>query len=500
MVPISEIFSRLKSTEGSLTRRAFTASFWIFALRAAYEIFYLLRIVIIARILAPRDFGILGIALLVVGILETFSTTGFQDAIIQKEGHSKNELDTAWSLMVIRGLVLFLILFLGAPLAAKFFNEPNSISILRVVALSSVLQGVTHIGVVLFRKELAFYKQFLFQFVGVIIDFGVSVTLAVLLRSTWALVFGLIAGHFARCVMSFVLCPELPVFRLEREAFKSLFRFGKWVMGSTILLFLVLQGDGFFVGKFFGAAMLGFYQMATRISNTPATELTHVVSQVAFPAYSKIRNDIVRLREAYLKIVQMISFLSFPLAGLIFVLAPDFTRIFLGEKWMPMVPVLRILTFVGLARSLVATAAPVFYSLGLPKLDTKLQVLRLAVLAALIYPFSSSGGVEGTAFAVLVSILCSGAGFLILSSRLTGTAVRDYLKILIFPLAGTVLVVLMIQGMLSAGPVGLWKFLLFSGLGLLAYTALTYVWEKVSTYRISWILKEGLVFFKGSAG
>src|SRR4030042_4999343 len=103
--------------------------------------------------------------------------------------------------------------------------------------------------------------------------------------------------------------------------------------------------------------------MAYRISNMPATEITHVVSQVTFPAYSKIQEDVPRLREAYLRVLQLTTFLSFPLAGLIFVLAPDFTKIFLGGKWMPMVPAMQVLCIFGVTRSIGATMGPILYSL-----------------------------------------------------------------------------------------------------------------------------------------
>ena len=124
------------------------------------------------------------------------------------------------------------------------------------------------------------------------------------------------------------------------------------------------------MGKLLGVTALGFYQLAYRISNMPATEITHVISRVTFPAYSKLQDDIPKLREAYLKVLQITAFLSFPIAGLIFVLAPDFTKIFLGEKWMPMVPAMQVLVFAGLSRAIAATAGYIFYAVGKPKIDT----------------------------------------------------------------------------------------------------------------------------------
>lgn len=495
---LNGIINKLKKPEGSLTGRAFAGSFWLFALRGAYEAFYLIRIVIIARILAPRDFGLMGIALLVVGTVETFSTTGFHDALIQRKETSRDELDIAWSLMIIRGALLFLILYFAAPLAAGFFHEPNSVLIIRVIALTSLFQGFNNVAIVLFRKELEFYKQFLFQFLGIAVDFAVSVSLALILRSVWALVFGLVAGDLARCVMSYVLSPHQPAFRLQLKRATKLFHFGKWVLGSTILLFLILQGDGFFVGKFLGATLLGLYQMANRISNTPATELTHIVSQVAFPVYAKLQEEPVRLREAYLRIIQLIAFLAFPLAAFIFSLSSDFTRIFLGDKWMPMVPAMKVLAAAGLVRALGATGGPIFYGLGRPKLDTQINALRLIVMAALLYPLSIRWSIVGTAAAVLCSVVIATIGFLIQSQRLTSCSSRDYARVFLFPVIGSLAAMAAIKGCQALGSHGIVGFSITALAGLFVYLALALIWEKRFDYQLSFFLRKGMLFINGS--
>ena len=125
------------------------------------------------------------------------------------------------------------------------------------------------------------------------------------------------------------------------------------------------------MGKVLGLTALGLYQLSYTLSNLPATEITHVVSRVTFPAYSKLQEDLPRVRSAYLKVLQFISFLSFPLAGAIFIFLPDFVSIFLGDKWTPMVPAAQVLVMAGLLRSIAATTGPIFHALGKPKIDSK---------------------------------------------------------------------------------------------------------------------------------
>ena len=384
------------------SQRIIHAGFWVFALRITDLLFGLMRIIVLARLLSPNDFGLFGIALLSLSALETFSQTGFQQALIQKKGDIRLFLDIAWTVQVIRGFVLAGILFGIAPYVVSFFGEPTATLLLRAFGLSAIFQGLTNIGVVYFQKELEFHKQFIYMFSGTLADLGVAIPAALILRNAWALVFGLLAGNFVRMVMSYFVYPYRPHPSFNEQQFKELFGFGKWILGSSILIFLLTQGDDIFVGKLLGATALGFYQMAYRISNIPATEITHVISQVTFPAYSKLQNNIPKLREAYLKVLQVTAFLSFPIAGLIFVLAPEFTKIFLGEKWMPMVPAMQILAIFGITRSMNATIGSFFQGFGKPNIITFGAGFQLVVLAAIIYPLTSKWGIFGTSLAVVI--------------------------------------------------------------------------------------------------
>jgi len=388
-----------------LSQRVVHAGFWAFALRITDRLFGLARTIVLARVLSPNDFGLFGIALLGLSALNTFSQTGFQAALVQKKGDIKPYLDTAWTVQVIRGFVLAGILFGIAPYVASFFGEPTAVLLLRVLGLSAIFQGLTNIGVVYFQKELEFHKRFIYMFSGTLADLGVAIPAALILRNAWALVFGLLAGNLVRMAVSYLIHPYRPRVWLDGPKVKELYTFGKWILGSSILVFLLNQGDDIFVGKLLGATMLGFYQIAYRLSNLSATEITHVISQVTFPAYSKLQDKLPQLRRAYLETLQVVSLFSFPIASGIFFLAPDFTRIFLGEKWMPMVPALQVLTLWGLIRSLGAIAGCLWQAVGKPQISTYFHIAKLILLAVFIYPFTIRWGILGTSLAVVVESL-----------------------------------------------------------------------------------------------
>ena len=430
-----------------LSQRVARGGVWVFALRMISRGLALARIVVLARLLSPNDFGLMGIALLTISILETFSQTGFRAALVQKKEDIEAYLDTAWTVSVIRGVILFFMLFLITPHTAHFFDAPSATPIIRLIGLSILLRGFTNIGVVYFQKEFEFNRELFYQLGGDLAELAVTVPLAFILRSVWALVFGALAGGFVSLIMSYVLHPYRPSIRFEREKFEDLFNFGKWILCSYVLTFLLVQGDDIFVGKLLGVTALGFYQMAYSISNLPATEITEGISRVTFPAYSKLQDNLPRLREAYLRVLHLTTFLSFPVAGMIFILAPHVTEIFLGEKWMPMVPAMQALALFGLLRSIEATAENLLVGVGKPRISTKLQFLELILLSLLIYPFTVRWGILGTCLAVISFKLGGNILFVYIIFRITKCSIWNWVRVMAIPLVNTLIMLLAVTGL-----------------------------------------------------
>lgn len=262
------------------------------------------------------------------------------------------------------------------------------------------MQGLTNIGVIYFQKELEFNKKFIYRASGTLADFVVAVSAVLILKSVWALVFGLLASAIIRLIVSYLIHPYRPHFKPDLAKTKELFGFGRWILGVSIITFLFNQGDDGFLGKVLGVTALGFYQIAYRIGQVPATEFAKVISQVAFPAYSKLQDELSKLKEGFLKTLNITVIFMIPLAGGIFILAPEFTTIFLGDKWMPMIPALRILVIAGMIRALVTTGGALFQGKGMPNIDFKMNLARLLTMAITIYPLTLFLDMSGVALAV----------------------------------------------------------------------------------------------------
>jgi lipopolysaccharide exporter len=483
----------LEAGEG-LHQRTVRSGIWAFALRITERGFSLIVIIILARVLAPNDFGLMGIALLAMLTLETFSQAGFEQALIQKKENVPDYLNVAWTALVLRSLVVCVILFFTAPYIAIFFNTTAATPIIKVIGIASLLQGFTNIGVIYFRKELEFNKQFFYWMSGTLASVIVTITAVLILRSVWALVFGLLAANVVRFTASYLIHPYRPHFSWDLGRAKELFGFGKWILGSSILIFLLTQGDDIFVGKFLGVTLLGFYQMAYKLSNTPATEITHVLHQVTFPAYAKLQDNLPGLRKAYLKTLQFTAFISIPLAGGIFILAPEFTSIFLGDKWMPMVPAMQVLALCGLIRSITATTGSIFQGVGKPGIATKLQFARLILMVIIIYPLTIKWGILGTSLTVLLSMLFTMPTSFYLTKKMIQCRVWEYGKLVTLPLLGTLVMcgTLLAFKYLVFGTVGVFSFFVLIAIGVIIYAGMAILFIRLFSDNIKTSIQESL--------
>jgi len=476
-----------------LSTKVVRGGLWVLALRFVNRCLRFIRTIILARLLVPEDFGLFGIAMLAIATLEALTQTGFETALVQKKENVESYLDTTWTISAMRGVLLFCILVFSAPLIASFFNSPQATLIIRVISISALLSGFKNVGLIFFQKELEFNKQFFYEFSSILTYLIVAVTLAFALRNVWALVWGGLAASLVRLVMSYKVHHYRPRLNLRRKEFQELFVFGKWLFGSGLLVFLITQGDDIFVGKMLGPATLGLYQMAYLISNLPVTEISRTMAQVAFPAYSKLQDDLIRLRDAYLKALHLTTFCSIPLAVGIFLLAPDFTRICMGAKWVPMVPAIKVLVLAGLIRSIAATAGPIFYGIGRPKIDTLWQTIRLIILVILIYPLTQRWGIFGTSIAVLSSISVATFGFSLGVIRITKCGTYNFVRTLFVPavnsiIMSAVIVFLKIHIQINA----IFSLILLVIAGIITYLLATKLYDTFFNYEIGKIIRNNL--------
>lgn len=387
---------------GSVVQRTVKSGIWVSATKMSLRASQLLMLVILARLLAPRDFGLMGIALVTLSATRRFTDIGINAALIQDKKENIDEyLNTTWSLEIGRGILLFVILFVGAPYIAALFSEPEAADLIRVLGLIPVLYGLRNPAVVYFQKDLSFHKEFIYQSSGAVVQFVVGVGYALYSPTVWALVFASVSKMATLFVLSYLLHGYRPWPTFELAVAKKLIHYGKWITASSIIGFLYSEGDDVFVGWYLSATALGFYQYAYRLADTPASEVSGVISKITFPAYSKLQGDTDELRGALLQTTRLTAFVTFPIAFGIALVAPSFVPAILGDDWRPMVLTLQILTLYGLLHSITRNFGAVWKALGRPDYIAKLGFLRVCLIAILIWPATARWGIEGTALVVV---------------------------------------------------------------------------------------------------
>jgi PST family polysaccharide transporter/lipopolysaccharide exporter len=465
---------------GGTTERVVKSGIWLMGQNVAGRVLQLLMLVVLARLIGPREMGLTGIALLGLSAMKKFTNIGLNSALIQQKEENVDEyLNTTWLLEIGRGLLIASVLFAAAPFVADFFGVPRATDMLRVIGLTPLVAGLRNPGVVYFQKDLNFHKQFVYRISGEVVQFGVAVAYALVWPTAWAFVVAYVASDLFRSLLSYAIHGYRPWPVFDRDAARELIDYGKWITGTSILFFLYSEGDDAVVGWLLAPAALAFYQYAYRFSNAPATELSQVVSKVMFPAFSKLQDDPALLRDAYLKTVRMTSFVAFPAAFGIAAVAPSFVPAFFGPDWTPMITAVQILAAYGLLRAIGKTFGPVWKAIGRPDYVTKLSLLRVALIAVVIYPATTRLGIEGTALTVTAIYLFPMMPLdLYLIARSVDTSVSRILTEFSYPLAASAVMAACVyatQLWLELSP--LLEFVLLVPLGALVYVVAVSVLE-----------------------
>ncbi len=386
---------------GSVLQRTVKSGGWVTVTKISLRLSQVLMLVVLARLLSPRDFGIMGIALLTLSATERLTEIGLDAALIQQKKDNVDEyLNTTWCLEIGRGILAFSALFVLAPFIAAGFGEPQAETLIRVLGVVPILFGLRNPGVVYFEKDLEFHKDFIYQSSGGLAQLVVGVGYALYSPTVWALVFASISRPAAQTATSYYLHDYRPWPSFEYDAARELIAFGKWITGASILRFLYSQGDDAFIGWYLSATALGFYQYAYRLADMPPTEMAGVVAKLMFPAYSKLQGDQAKLQQAVLRSTRFTAFLAFPIGFGIALVTPSFVPAILGSEWLAIVLTMQILAVYGLLHALTRIYGSLWKSVGRPDYDVKTGLIRIGAIAVLIWPATARWGIEGTALVI----------------------------------------------------------------------------------------------------
>ena len=479
-------FSRIKSIIDpgiSIKKKVIVGSFWLSVLALFSRILAIIQTIILARLLAPEHFGIIAVFFIISEALENFTETGFKKALTQRERIESIVLNTAWSVAVIRGISLFLIVYWASPLILALLNAPSALPVVRILGLSLTVTGFNNVGVIYFKRRLEFHKLFYWKSLGLLANLSTSIPLAFILKNEWAIVWGLLASKAVELLLSYLLHPYRPTFEFNNESFKELFTYGKWLLLSAIVMFFSNQGDKIVVSKMLGQAELGIYSIALRFATIPQFLSNQVISAL-FPAYAKFQKNLVTLKSVYLRSIDVISFICIPLTVGAMVLAKPFIILFIGNKWLPSVLPMQILLIATLLNVITTSGKSLYNALAKPSFTFSLNLVWLIALAISIYPLTTHHGIIGVSLAYLVRSLAGLVFWVFGIKRLLRITGRDH-HVFLFPILSSCICFFTIHNIYPIQSItSIFTLLIVVFMALILYSILGLVIHKFTKYRV----------------
>ncbi|MEY3251524.1 MAG: hypothetical protein RL227_497 [Pseudomonadota bacterium] len=372
-----------------LGRRIARGGFVLIVLRMALKCIGLVSLAILFRILAPEDFGIVALAMLVVGFIEVFGDYGFEQSLLRDANSTLEDYQLVWTLNAIRGVVVALLLLLAAPMAATVLKEPRLEAVVALLALVPLIDGLQNVGVVDFAKRLQFGREFQLKVSQKLLGFVVTVACALWLRNYWALVVGLIAGRVLNFGLGYWMHPFRPKPRLA--GWRKVFKFSSWLLANNIVLYSGNQADKVLVQRAFDAQTVGIMRIAEEISGM-VMELVWPIERALYAGYVAVAHEAERLRRTVIEGTGAAASLGMPLAALLGVLAEPAVTFTLGPKAMPAVPFVQVFVLYGAVRSCAIGISPLFLVMNRPELATQVTVIAMVTrLGALLLGFAAFG-------------------------------------------------------------------------------------------------------------
>ena len=399
--------------------------------------------ILVIRILLPSDYGLMAMAFTFIALLTTISELGIGASIIQAEQIKDEEIRQIFGVVVISIFLGWILCYIAAPIIALFYNEQRLVPIIRIMSINFFLIGLYVVPESLFVREMDFKTKAKIDISATVGSSLFTLFLAFKGMGVWALILGLIALHATKAVSFNVARSSWfkPVFNYKGSG--RLVRFGVTVTGDRLFYYLYTQLDKIIAGKFLGDNLLGIYAVALNLASIPMEKVLPIITHVSFASYSRIQDDINRIRRNLLRTIHMISFASFPIFLGMAGVAPEAIPLILGSKWESIVLPFQLLSLVLPLKALSNVLPPAIFATGKPKVNL-INMAIACVIMAIALLIGVNAGLLGICIAWIFAYPII---FLITSIRclrVLGIPFRDFFSEIKFPLFASIFMLISI--------------------------------------------------------
>ncbi len=374
---------------------------WIFFARWSVRGIGIVSTIILARLLAPEDFGLVAICLLLISLAETIGREAQNLAVIRKQNLDREFMDSAWTASILVSFVLGVGVFVSAPLVASYFNEPKALLLVQVMSLRVFMMGFENIGMALYQKDFNFSMSYNYILLEKLIPVVITISLALYLRNYWALVIGTVAGYAGMIFASYLLHEYRP--RISFKKISEVWAFSGWVILEKLAAFGTMRVDYFFIPRFGNTTDIGHYHVGTELARMPTVELFSVLDRALFPAYARLLDQPAALARAFINILSAAVTVCLPVSIGFALVAGDAVSLIYGGQWIPMIPVVVLVSLASGVVALISTATLALQAIGRSKLSAGIICLQLVLLAGTLFGFR--GQFDSTADIAWVRLL-----------------------------------------------------------------------------------------------
>ena len=419
----------MTSKSVSEARRVLRGFQWTYASVALQGILKLAALMILARLLTPHDFGLLGFALLCTNFVERIGQGGIGPALVQVERATSDIISSAWWMSILLGLLSTIVVALGAEYVAIFFEEPELESIIRLVSVGCLLEAMLAVPEAMLQRELRCREIMLADnlayFIGMV---GVCTTLAFAGWGVWSLAYAQVSLKAVRLVVIVGVAPAFKRNTIVWQHVKLLTRMGFGFSLGRLLNFFSLQGDNFVVGRLLGTEALGMYNRAYQLMTLPAMYVGQVFERVMFPAMARKQKETQRLATEFLLALEVLTLVALPSGVMMFALAPEIVLVGFGEHWRAVIPVVSILSFGVFFRTAYKCSDTAVRSVGAVYHYAGRQAVYSALVIGGAFVGALVAGVPGVACGVVGAVAINYVSMTCLAMKLLGARIAHVMR------------------------------------------------------------------------
>jgi O-antigen/teichoic acid export membrane protein len=400
----------------------------------------IVQLTVVTRLLDATDFGLMALVMVVIGFSQMFIDMGVSNAIIYKQELTKNQLNSLYWLNVLIGCILFLVLYYSSPIIGNFYNEPELKNLLRLVGITFLIQPFGQQFMVLLQKDLEFNKIAKSQITARLFSFVTVFSLAFNGFGVYSLAIGTVIYSITSTVVFIFFGSKiyLPKFHFRKSDINEFVSFGLFQMGEKAINYFNTQFDTILIGKLLGADILGIYSIAKQLVFYPSQIINPIITKVTFPLMSKINDNVEALKGVYLKTINFLSNVNFPLYVLLAVLAEPVILVVFGSKWIEAVPIVRILSIAFLIRSASNPVGTLILARGRADMAFYWNIMLLSLIPISIY-LGAFSGIIGICYATLtMNLLVFFLNWKLIVYKLCNANLVEYSKRLITPFLLTI--------------------------------------------------------------